>query len=444
MMQLSKKSVRAIFALCCIGLTAFGGDWPQWRGPRGDSVSDETGLPTVWSESKSVVWKSPLPEWGTSTPAIWGDAIFLTSHVEEQDALLLIKLDKRTGAVEWTRQVGTGEANRTAPSTNGRAGRGPQKFHNLHNLASPSPVTDGKLVVVHFGNGDLAAYDLSGNRLWKRNLQHEHGAYTIWWGHANSPVLSNDLVISVCMQDSLADLGEPPAPSYVIAHDKRTGEVKWKTMRMTNATAEECDSYVTPVLHQSAARTQLIVIGGDQVDAYEPATGKQLWYLPGLAKSRIITGPTIGRDRVYVTMGMRGPLLAIPLRGNGELSAEQVAWRYDKGTPDSCCPVLWRELVFIISDNGIAQCLDASSGRLHWQERLPGDYKASPVAADGSIYFLNTRGLCTVVAASAKFAKLSENTLDDETIASPAVANGNLYLRGKSKLYCLGKPLSDK
>jgi outer membrane protein assembly factor BamB len=430
-------------AFSMLGMIVFanatrGGDWPQWRGPQGDSVSTETGLPIEWSESRSVVWKSKLPEWGTSTPAIWGNAIFVTSHNEVGKELLLLKLDKRTGVVQWTRQVGNGEAVRKTNQAKGAGSRSEQKFHELHNLASPSPVTDGELVYCHFGNGDLAAYDFAGNQHWKRNLQDEHGKYTIWWGHANSPVVAGDLLISVCMQDSLEDLGMPSAPSYLVAHDKRTGEEKWKTMRMTVARAEQCDSYITPILYRAKDRQELIVVGGDYIDAYDPTTGKQSWYLPGIAKSRIITGPTIGHGKVYATRGMRGSLLAVNVGGEGERPADQIAWQYDKGTPDSCCPVLWDKLLFIIGDNGITQCLDALNGQVYWQERLPGDYKASPIAADGRIYFLNKTGLCTVVAASTKFEKLAENMIDDDTTASPAVSDGRLFIRARKAIYCLG------
>ena len=152
-----------------------------------------------------------------------------------------------------------------------------QKFHKSQNMASPSPVTDGKLVVVHFGNGDLAAYDFDGKQLWQRNLQKDYGNYTIWWGHANSPVLYDNLVISICMQDSCADLPGKPSPSYVVAHDKRTGREVWKTLRMTAATHESCDSYTTPILWKNGERTELVVLGGQMLDAYDPATGKQLW-----------------------------------------------------------------------------------------------------------------------------------------------------------------------
>ena len=220
------------------------------RGPAGNSVSPETGLPTEWSEQKHIVWKAPLPEWGDSTPAIFGDAIFVTS--ESQGELILLRIDKNSGHTVWQKQVGSGKANRKEPGGENRA----PKFHNLHNLASPSPVTDGQRVIVHFGNGDLASYTLDGREEWKRNLATDYGPYTIWWGHANSPVLFGNEVISVCMQDSLEGVRSDLAPSYVVAHDKRTGKVLWKTMRMTQADAEQCDAYTTPVFYSGMGVTR--------------------------------------------------------------------------------------------------------------------------------------------------------------------------------------------
>ncbi len=412
---------------------AEGGRWPQWRGPEGTSTSRETGLPASWSEKSGVAWKTRLPEWGNSTPAIWGDAVFVTS--QEGEKLLLLSISKRSGEIVWSRQVGSGTVR---PKTS--RDRGEQKFNPTHNLASPSPVTDGERVVVHFGNGDLASYDFAGNRQWGRNLQEDHGTYTIWWGHANSPVLHGDVVISACMQDSLADLRPDPSPSYLVAHDKRTGKERWKTSRITGVRAEDCDSYTTPVLRPTPGGAELIVVGACQIDGYDPLTGRQLWYLPGLGGSRTITGPALGPGMVFTTVGKRGPIVAARLAGEGKLAEDAVAWRFAEGTPDSPCLVVWGDLLFSVSDNGIAQCLDARTGKLLWKERLAGDYRASPLAAEGRIYFLNTAGLSTVVTASARFEKVSENQLDDETFASPAVSGGRLYLRGRKWLYCLEKP----
>jgi outer membrane protein assembly factor BamB len=411
---------------------ALAGDWPQWRGPEGTGVSTEKDVPIVWHESRGIVWKCPLREWGTSTPAIWGEAIFVTSHTAD-DKLLLVRIDKKTGRVVWTQEVGSGEAPREA------AKRSTQKFHPIHNLASPSPVTDGQTVVAHFGNGELAAYDFDGHRLWRHNLQEEYGPYSIWWGHANSPVLAGDLVISVSMQDSLADVQTSAVESYIVTHDLKSGKVRWKVPRTTRAKAEECDAYTTPLLLPVNGSQQLIIMGGNQLDAYDPASGKQLWFLPGLVGGRTVTGPTAANGLIFTTRGLRGDLVAVKPGKTGELSFRDIVWKYSEGTPDTCSPVVWNDLLFVVADDGIARCLDAASGNLKWKERLKGKYKASPVAADGRIFFLNTEGLCTVVSASPRFDKLVENQLGDETIASPAISDGRIYLRGRKSLFCIGR-----
>ena len=261
-------------------------------------------------------------------------------------------------------------------------------------------MTDGQRVVVHFGNGDLAAYDFDGNRLWHRNLQKDYGDYTIWWGHANSPVLYDDLVISICIQDSCADLPGEPSPSYVVAHDLRTGRERWKTMRMTAATHESCDSYTTPIFRNGDAGRELVVFGGQVLDAYDPASGKRLWWLPDLIGNRTITGPVAGQGMIFATQGMSKPLLAVRPGGEGKRTRTDVVWQLGQGTPDSSTPAVWGESLFLVTNDGVARCLNAATGKVQWKERLKGQYRASPLAADGRIYFLNTHGLTTVVAAS--------------------------------------------
>jgi outer membrane protein assembly factor BamB len=412
-------------------------NWPQWRGPAGNGTSRETRLPLHWDETHGIAWKAAIPEWGNSTPAVWGDAMFLTAHGDD-DRLLLVKIARPTGRIEWTREVGRAKAERLPSRSKKTADdRGRPLFHTTQNLASPSPVTDGQRVVVHFGNGDLAAYDFAGNRLWRRNLQDDHGRYTIWWGHANSPILCGDLVISVCIQDSLVDLGKPASPSYVVAHDARTGAQRWKTPRMTAATAEPCDSYTTPLLWQRAGRQEVVVMGGLVLDAYDPASGRRMWHLPELEGNRVITGPVAADGLIYLTQGMRRPLLAVRPGGDGLRGPGDVVWRHTEATPDSPTPVVWRGLLYLVTDQGIAKCLDARSGEMKWTERLKGAYRASPLAAGDRIYFLNTKGLTTVVAAGAQFQRLAENPLDDTTFASLAASDGRLYLRGNKSLYAI-------
>lgn len=407
-------------------------NWPQWRGPAGTGVSSERDIPLIWSDTRSLRWKCELPGWGASTPAVWGDAIFVTGQAANHE-LWLARIDKRTGKFAWQKTVGQGETPREAPK------RLAQKFHALHNFASPSPVTDGKVVVVHFGNGDFAAYDFAGEQLWKRNLQDDFGSYTNWYGHANSPVLFQQTVISVCMQDSLADLQETAVESYIIAHDLRTGRERWKTVRKTRATAEQCDSYTTPLLAKLNDRQQLIVMGANQLDGYDPVTGRQLWYLPNLTGGRLATGPTTADGLIFATRGLRGPLFAVKPTGEGELPRKSIAWEHADATPDSCSPVVWGEFLFTITDDGIARCLHAETGNTKWKHRLPGNYKASPVAVEGRVYFLNTAGMCTVLSAAPYYDKLTENQLTGEFVASPAISGGTLLLRGKQFLYGIEK-----
>lgn len=409
--------------------------WPQWRGPTGTGVSGETGLPVEWSETSGIAWKRPLPGWGNSTPAVCGDAIFVTSQEEED--LLLLRLARSDGAIAWRRKVAEGRVPRKERLSKRGDERRAQVFHETQNFASPSPVTDGRLVAVHFGSGDLAVYDFEGRLQWRRNLQAEHGKYTVWWGHANSPIIHEGLLISACMQDSLLDLPGGRSESYVVAHDLRTGRQVWKTLRMTGARAESNDAYTTPLLRSTPVGTEMVVMGGTWIDAYDPRDGRQIWCLRGLGGNRVITGPTLGEDMVYATVGMRGALFALRPGGRGELSEGDIAWRWRRGTPDSPSPVLWRDRLFIVSDRGIATCLDAKQGEAIWTERLPGDYRASPLVAEDRVYFTNMSGLTTVISAAGEFRKVAENQIDDRTTASLAVADGALYLRGRRALYCI-------
>lgn len=409
-------------------------NWPQWRGPDGTGVSHETGLALHWSETEGHQWKVPLPEWGSSTPAIWGDALFLTSHTADAK-LIVLRLNRTTGKIEWTREVGFGRPFR------GKLRRGVQVFHRWHNMASPSPVVRENRVVVHFGTGAIATLNFSGEILWKRNLQQDHGPFTIWWGYANSPVVHDGRVITVCMQDSMADREKTPNPSYLVAHDLETGVLLWKTVRPTEAPGEQCDAYTTPLLTAIDGSPQLIVMGASQLDAYDPVNGSRLWFLPGLTGGRTVASPTARDGTIYAVRGYRGPLFAVQSPGRGELPRNKIRWSHDRNTPDTCCPLLYRGLLFGISDDGIVQCLDAKTGEPQWRTRLQGPFKASPVAAEGRIYFAGVNGVCTVLSAERKLKKLAANKIDDQLVASPAISDGTIYLRGRKAMYAI-KPRS--
>jgi outer membrane protein assembly factor BamB len=439
--NLSKVFILLLVAVVTSGTVLSDTNWPSWRGPNGNSVSSSKSLPTTWSDKANVAWKTPIAGDGASSPCIWGDSVFITA--QDNEKLMALKFDLKTGKNLWSKELSTGEAIRDP--LRGKPGdqRRRQKFHKLHNLASPSPVTDGKAVVFLFGNGDLACANFEGTILWKKNLQKDQGVFTIWWGYANSPLIHDNFVICTVMQDSLEDLEGEKAQSFLIAYDLATGKEVWKTPRKTIAKAESCDSYTTPIYHKAANQTQIILMGGNQLDAYDPNTGKQLWKKEGLNGGRTITGPTIEQNTVFATQGMRGPLVAINLdKSSGLPTNEKAAWEYTKNTPDSCCPVGTNGLIFIISDNGFAQCLDANNGTSYWNERIGGDYKSSPLACNGKIYFTNLEGVCTVVEATKTFTVVAKNSIGEGVIASPAVSKDHLLVRTRKSLICIGAPFS--
>jgi len=410
--------------MATVSAAAANENWPQWRGLNGDSVAPGP-LPTRWSKDKNIIWKTALPGWGNSTPAIWQDAIFVTTQQDDR-ILLLLRLDRRTGKIVWQREVGRG-----SPRRKGSVGEG--RFHDEQNMASPSPVTDGKLVWAHFGNGDLACYDFAGKRIWGLNFKKELGPYSIWWGHANSPLIVGDLLISVCMQDP-----EGGGQSYVVAHDKRTGKQRWFAKRDTAAVKEPGDSYTTPLLYRHEGRTEVIVFGGNVLDAYDPASGKQLWHCHVFTGNRVISGPTLVAGTVYAVQGMRGPLFAVRAGGTGDVTASNVLWKYAAATPDAACPAVTNGLVFLATNGGVAVCIDAANGRELWKERLAEAFRASPLVADGKVYLFGKDGKATIVEASREFKVVSRPELDEEVMASPAAAQGDLFIRTKMHLFRIG------
>jgi len=418
----------ALLACLTMGQAAVGqavDTWPQWRGPTGDSVTASAKLPTHWSATENVVWKAPLPGWGTSTPAIWGDAIFVTTQIDDKQ-LVFLRLDARTGKIVWRRDIGEGTPRRKGPVGVGR-------YHDEHNMASPSPTTNGKHVWAHFGTGDLVCFDFAGNKKWALNLTERFGPYSIWWGHANSPVIVDDLLISQCVQDPKGG-----GKSYVVALHKLTGKEAWYVERNTGAFDEPGDSYTTPILHRAHGRTELIVFGGNVLDAYDPATGKQLWRCSAFTGNRVISGPTLAGDTVYAVQGMKGPLFAVKAGGAGDVNKTHVSWKYAGATPDAASPVVARGLVFLATNNGVAICVDARDGQEIWKQRLTDGFRATPLVAGSRIYFFGKDGKTFIVEAARKYTLVGRGDLGDDVMASPAVAGNDLILRTRSHLYRIG------
>ncbi|HJZ79140.1 MAG TPA: PQQ-binding-like beta-propeller repeat protein [Pyrinomonadaceae bacterium] len=395
-------------------------NWPQWRGPSLNGVSNEKNLPLKWTTEENIAWKLAMPEWSGSTPIIWGDRIFL--NVAEGNDLFLWCVDRTKALMLWKKLLGSGNV----------------KIRK-QNMSSPSPVTDGKNVYVMTGTGILKSFDFSGREIWVRDIQKDYGRFGLNWGYASSPLLFEDSLYVQVLHGMKTD-----DPSYVMRIDCKTGKTVWKVERPTTAIRESPDSYTTPGLLRYGTATEIVITGGDCVTGHDPATGKELWRANGLNPDndpsyRIIASPVIFNDIVYAPTRVR-PLLALRAGGRGDISTSHLLWSTVNG-PDVPTPVTDGKYFYIVNDRGIMWCLDAKTGaEIYGQQRIkPGTYSGSPVLADDKIYVTNEEGLTTVVKAGPKFEVLAENPLNDYSLSSPAISDGQIFIRTATNLYCIGK-----
>lgn len=395
-------------------------NWPQWRGPNLNGTSDEKNLPVKWTTEENVAWKVAMPSWSGSTPIIWGDRVFL--NVADSDNLSLWCVDKTKGDVLWKQPLGGGNVKM-----------------RKQNMSSPSPVTDGRAVYVMTGTGILKAFDFAGKELWSRDIQKDYGAFGLNWGYASSPLLFEDALFVQVLHGMRTD-----EPSYLLRIDKKSGKTVWRVERPTNAIRESPDSYTTPALLRYGKTTEIVITGGDCVTGHDPATGKELWRANGLnphndPSYRIVASPIIFNDVIYAPTRVK-PLLALRAGGRGDVTTSHLLWSTANG-PDVPTPVTDGKYFYIVNDRGIIWCLDAKTGEeVYGQQRIkPGTYSASPVLADGKIYVTNEDGLTTVVQAGPKFEVLAENSLNDYTLSSPAISDGQIFIRTSGYLYCIGR-----
>lgn len=399
-------------------------NWPQWRGPELNGVSPAKGLPTKWSTTENVAWKLAMPGRSGSTPIIWGEHIFL--NVGTADAtgdLELWTLDRNTGKVLWKGPIAGG--NRT---------------ERKQNMSSPSPVTDGQAVWVMTGVGVLKAFDLKGKELWARDIQKDYGEFGLNWGYASSPLLHDgDLYVQVLHGMKTDD------PSYVMRVEGKTGKTLWRVERPTNAIQESPDSYTTPALLRYGKATEIVISGGDIVTGHDPASGKELWRMDGLNPDnnpfyRIIASPLVVGD-IIIAPTREKPMLAIKAGGRGDITKSHRLWSFDNG-PDVPTPVSDGKLLYTVTDRGVAYALDLQTGKtVYGPQRLrPDSYSASPVLADGKIYITSeNEGLTSVYAAGPKFELISENPLEDYCLSSPAMSEGQIFLRTTGHLWAIGQ-----
>lgn len=398
--------------------------WPQWRGPDLNGISAETNLPVKWGPEENVAWKLEMPGRSGSTPVIWKDQIFLTTA--NDDAIELWSVDRKKGAVQWKQQLSMGG----------------KQLLRKHNLSSPSPVTDGKAVYVMAGTGPLKAFDMKGRELWSRDIQKEYGTFGLNWGYSSSPLLHEDGLYVQVLHGMKID-----EPSYVLRINKKDGKTVWKVDRPTAAIRESPDSYTTPAIIQEGKRVTIVITGGDCVTGHDAATGKELWRLNGLNPDnnpfyRIVASPIVYDGLIYAPTRVR-PLIAfrVPKAGEtGDITESHRVWTTLNG-PDVPTPVTDGKLFYIVNDRGVMWCLNAKTGETVWADKRikPGIYSASPVLADGKIYATSEEGVTTVVKAGAEFEVLAENSLAEYTLSSPAIADGQMFLRTDKALYAIGK-----
>jgi outer membrane protein assembly factor BamB len=433
----------ALSATLC-GAAADDENWPQWRGPALDGTSSSTDLPLKWSGTENVKWKAKLPSFSGSTPAIWGDRIFVPSaSAPGPDAearlvkkmgnfvppsagldLILLCLSKKDGSELWRS---------TIPGENYRIGK--------HNMTSPSPITDGRRVWWLTGIGVLTAFDMGGKALWKIDLQEKYGKFGINWGYGASPLLHDGRLIVPVMHGFLTD-----DPSYLVAFEPETGKVLWKVERPTDSPNEGPDAYTTPLPMKVGDRVQIIVAGGDYVTAHEPETGKEIWRCGGFNPRndkfyRQVCSPGIAGE-VVVSCIKQGPTVALRAGGQGLVTETHTLWKSAEILFDVPTPVSDGKHFYILDEKGFVSCVDPKTGTpLYKKERLPkGLYYPSPLLADGKLYLTNDQARTTVIAAGPEFKILAENPLDDVyTVSSIAVSGKNLFIRTSSHLYCIGK-----
>ena len=415
--------------------------WAQWRGPGGQGVSNETGLPTEWSAAQNVLWKAEVPGRGHSSPIVWGDRLFLTTAIEgevvpgakgvkhiadgqefvhpdgvgadRKHTLKVLALDAGTGRLLWERTAWEGTPYDTR--------------HKRGSYASLTPVTDGQLVYASFGSEGLYAYDFEGKLAWKASLG---GIATMGVGVGTSPVLYQDLIILQCDEDN----GDN---SFVAALDKRTGKEVWRVSRKVQV------SWATPIVVRAGERDELVTSGAELIIAYDPATGKELWRGKGL-ESNAVPSPVSGRDVVVLSSGYPAKLaVAIRPGGSGDVTdTPRVLWKYTKGTAYVPSPIVYGDSVYLVTDKGLVTCLDLETGAVRYEGGrvpVPATFMASPVAYDGKILLFSEDGDTFVLKAGPKHEVLRTNPLGEPIHATPAIANGRIYIRAVGHVYAIGR-----
>ena len=352
-------------------------------------------------------WKVAIPGRGWSSPVVQGDRIWFTTATDEGKSLRALSIDRNSGAILQNIEVVRLKSAKLANSKN--------------SFASPTPVIDGERVYVHFGAYGTACLTQSGEIVWKTRLEYDNGQH----GTGGSPIVYEDLLIISCDGNDV---------QFVVALDKFTGKVKWKKSR------EGYQAYTTPLVVSLPGGDQVISPGAFRAVAYEPRSGKELWQVRYGEGFSNVPRPVYGDGLVFICTGFQKPsMLAVRLDGKGDVTTSKVEWKLDRGVPLTPSPLLIGNELYMVTDNGIATCVDAKTGKEYWRARVGGNHSASPIYADGRIYFLSEEGESVVIAPGQQLKHLATNQLDGRTLASMAVSGGSIFIRSESHLYRIGK-----
>ena len=395
-------------------------NWPHWRGAHDNGSADSGTYLEKFDAVTSVLWKTPLPGKGCSTPIVWNRRIFVTAPIEGQDGLLALDW---SGKLLWKVTFGAENPGR----------------HKNGSGCNPSPVTDGQTVFVYFKSGNFAAVDFEGKLLWKTNLVERYGKDNLYWDYGISPVLTERSVIFAKIHH---------ADAWLAAFDKATGKLQWKVARNYETATEGDHSYATPLLFKQEGREALLVLGGEHVDAHDARDGKLLWscgnFNPEERKNWVpVASPVISGDMAVVPYGRGGRLHGIKLGGKGDVTKTHRLWLREDTGAFVPTPAERNGLVYVLRDQGEIDCVAATTGRTVWSGALPkvkDKYYASPLVADGKLYAAREDGIIYVARADGKFEVLAENNMGERVIASPVPVSNRLLIRGEKHLFCIGKP----
>jgi outer membrane protein assembly factor BamB len=414
-------------------------NWPHWRGPYFNGSSTEKNLPTQFSKTENVRWTAPLPGTSAGTPIIWADHVFVSSTEEKTKTLHALALDRKRGTVLWDHEVAVG-----------------YNLDDKSNFASPSPVTDGHFVMFFYGNGELAAFDFSGKKIWGRNLQKDYGPFAYQWTYGASPTIyEGKLFLQVLQRDQPVHgrgRTDGPIDSYLLALDPATGKNLWKHTRPCEAHMESHEAYSTPIPFTHNGRTELLVTGGDCITGHSLKDGEEFWrwgtWNPErIGHWRLVPSAVSGGGVVLACAPKGSPIYAVKAGVQGTQNDSAITWKSQdrEVSSDVCTPLFYKGRFYVL--NGERQTIarvEPATGKAEWIGPLGARAKieASPTGADDKIYFQNFRGQVFVVAAAEQFKLLHSTPMgdddDDQLRSSIAVSQGELFIRTGHKLYCIG------